>query len=367
VILGPRPRSLPPQRAGAAGRRTVDVIVPSYDYAYLLPGCVDSVLDQRGVDVRILIVDDCSSDDTAAVGEALAASDARVEFRRHDANQGLIATANEGLAWAEADHVVLLSADDFLAPGALRRAVSVMDAHPEVGMVYGRAPYFHADGGFPSTAGTWRGTHFWCGADWIRVRCRSGHNCISSPEVVVRRSVARTVGPYDPLCTHASDLNMWLRIAAVSDVAYVRGVPQAVYRIHPGSMLRSAHTPLRDLEERWKAFASFFESCGPALGDAAELRTLATRALARQALWRASRAIDRNLVTGPEALPVEALVEFALKVYEDAPRLREWRGLQLRRSMGAGRSRYFIPFVATGAAHRVRGHATAFLGARTGV
>jgi hypothetical protein len=269
--------------------------------------------------------------------------------------------------WADGDHVVLLSADDLLTPGALWRAVAVMETHPEVGMVYGRAPYFREDRGIPITSGVWRGTDVWRGADWIRLRCRSGHNCISSPEAVVRTSVARAVGGYDPACTHASDLNMWLRIAALCDVAYVRGVPQAIYRIHATSMLRSAHTPMRDLKERWKAFSSFFASSGPVLEDAAELRTLAARALARQALWRASRAIDRELVTGPDAVDIDAFVAFALDVYEHARRLREWRGLQLRRLMGAGRSKYFPLFIATGAAHRIRSHADTRHWVRTGV
>ena len=98
------------------------------------------------------------------------------------------------------------------------------------------------------------------GADWLRLRCRSGHNCISSPEVVVRTSVQRAVGGYDPVCTHSSDLNMWMRIAAVADIARVRGVAQAVYRVNPKGMLRSSHSPIVDLLERRTAFDSFFAS-----------------------------------------------------------------------------------------------------------
>jgi hypothetical protein len=160
-------------------------------------------------------------------------------------------------------------------------------------MVYGRAPYFHEGQPLPRPAGSWRGTDIWSGGAWIRERCRTAHNCISSPEVVLRNSVARAVGPYDPACTHASDLNMWLRVAAVADVAYVRGVAQALYRVHPDSMLRSGQGPARDL--------------------------------------------------------------------------REWRGLQLRRRLGAGRSRLFPPFLATGAAHRLRGHIGQLRWARRGV
>lgn len=336
---------------------SVGVIVPCYGYADVLEGCVTSVLAQEGVDVRVLIIDDCSSDDTPSVARALTQRDTRVRSRRHSENQGLIATANEGLQWAaDHDYIVLISADDLLVPGALRRATSVMDANPNVGMVYGRAPYAYAGRPLPTPGGRWRTTQIWSGSDWIRLCCRSGHNCISSPEVVVRSSIQRAIGGYDPACYHTSDLNMWLRIAAVSDIGYVRGVAQAIYRINAQGMLRSDSGDMVDLRSRQAAFDSFFATCSHRLDDAAALQTMVGRALARQALWRASRAFDRNLVEGPQALPVAELIAFAHEVCPDARRLREWRGLQVRRSIGAGRSRLFFPFIATGAAHRVRGH-----------
>jgi GT2 family glycosyltransferase len=335
----------------------VSVVVPCYRYASLLEGCVASVLAQRDVDVRVLVIDDCSPDHTPEVGRRLAAASPRVEYRRHSSNRGLIATANEGLQWAEGGYTVLLSADDELVPGALARATAVMEAHPSVGMVYGRPLLARAGRPMPEPAGRWTGTRIWPGEEWIRRRCRNAHNCISSPEVVVRTAVQRAVGGYDPALFHTSDLNMWLRIAAVSDIAYVRGVPQAIYRIHAGSMLRSQEGPMVDLHERRAAFDSFFAGCGPQLDGAAALRTMAGRALARQALWRASRAFDRGLVDGPGALPVDELIAFALDVHPGARGLREWRGLQVRRWLGAGRSSWFVPFLATGAAHRLSFHA----------
>lgn len=336
---------------------TVGVIVPCYGYADVLEGCVTSVVEQEGVDVRVLVIDDCSPDDTPSVARALTWLDARVRSRRHKENQGLVATANEGLEWAaDCDYTVLISADDLLVPGALRRATSVMEANPAIGMVYGRAPYAHVGGPLPAGSGRWRGTRVWSGSDWIRLRCREAYNCISSPEVVVRSSIQQAVGGYDPACRHTSDLNMWLRIAAVSDVGFIRGVPQAIYRINPQGMLRSDRGDMVDLRSRQAAFDSFFAGCAHLLDDADALRAIVGRALARQALWRASRAFDRNLVEGPSALPVDELVAFAQEVCPGCRRLREWRGLQVRRGIGAGRSLLFLPFVATGAAHRVRGH-----------
>jgi len=340
----------------------VKVIVPCHGYAALLEGCVDSVLGQEGVEVRVLIVDDCSPDRTPDVAGRIVAADQRVEYRRHLRNEGLIATANEGLEWADdSDYLVLLSADDMLVPGALRRATGVMESDPGIGMVYGHAPYFESDRRLPRVGGRWRGTAVWPGAEWIRLRCRVGHNCISSPEVVVRTSVQRRVGRYNPACRHASDLNMWLRIAAVSDVAYVRGAAQALYRVHADSMLRSMlrgpEGPVVDLRERLVAFEEFFLTADGRVRDVGRLRTMLTRGLAREALWQASRAYDRGDARGAGAAAVDELVAFALDTYPDVRRLREWWGLRLRRRIGAGHSLWFLPFVATGAAHRLRGHA----------
>ena len=336
---------------------SVGVIVPCYRYAEVLEGCVTSVLAQAGVDLRVLIIDDCSPDDTPQVAARLMQRDARVESRRHDVNQGLIATANEGLRWAaDFDYTVLISADDLLVPGALARATTVMESSPRVGMVYGHAPYAYAGRPLPQARGRWRGTRSWNGEDWIRSVCRRAHNCISSPEVVVRTSVQQVVGEYDRACYHTSDLNMWLRVAATADIAYIRGVPQAIYRINPEGMLRRDSGDMLHLRNRLAAFDRFFERCAPLLADAGALHALARRQLARQALWRASRAYDRDLVSGPDRLPVDELVAFAIEICPEVRRLREWHGLQLRRRIGAGRSIWFPPFVATGAAHRARGH-----------
>jgi hypothetical protein len=149
---------------------------------------------------------------------------------------------------------------------------------------------------------------------------------------------------------------MWLRIAAISDVAYIKGIPQAYYRVHGDSMLRSNRDPLVDLRERHKAFESLFASSGHRLKNPRPLRAMVGRALARQALWAASRAVDRGLTEGPDAFPVDGLEAFAREVYPAATRLREWHGLRLRRAIGAGRSMWFPPFVITGAAHRALYH-----------
>ncbi len=333
------------------GAPTVSVIVPCYNYAEFLPRCLRSVLDQAGVDVRVLVIDDCSSDDTPTVAaEQAAASGGRVEVRRHAVNQGHIATYNEGLAWADGDYVVLLSADDLLTPGSLQRATRVMERNKGIGMVYGRPLYAPSDRPLPTPRGRWRGTTVWPGRRWIGQRSRTGYNCISSPEVVVRGSVHRAVGGYDPSLPHTGDLEMWLRIAALSDVARVRGVPQAIYRVHPRSMLRSSYAdPLIDLRHRQAAFDAFFAR-SPDLEHLDVYRRRVGRAFAAQALWQASRALDRGRQGDVD---VEALVAFARAAYSDLWRLPQWHGLAVRRRFGR-RAVWLPPLLVSGATHRMR-------------
>ena len=312
---------------------TVDVVIPCYNYANYLRACVHSVLSQSKVDVRVLVIDDHSSDNTDQIGQELAEADSRVQFRRHEVNKGHIATYNEGLiGWSTAEYTVLLSADDLLVPSCLSRAVRIMDADKSIGLVYGRPIYFEKDANIPRVTGREQGYTRWSGAEWLEGRCRAGHNVISSPEVVVRGSIQRAVGGYRHELPHTGDLEMWLRIAAVANIAYVRGVPQAFYRVHPASMMRTKYrTKLVDLEQRKAAFDSFFHYHHNVFGNTSRLEDLANRALAREALWEACRAHDRNQV---EETRTNELVRFAMSTYSAATSESEYAALRRRQHLG---------------------------------
>ena len=216
----------------------VSIIVPCYKYAHFLDECVGSVVTQPGVDVRVLIIDDASPDDTPAVAAALAARDSRIAYRRHAVNQGHIATYNEGLAWADGDYTVLLSADDMLTPGALLRATRLLDAHPEVGFVYGPAVTFAGEPRpqprIPSEAIQWR---VWQGREWLEAMCASNLFYISTPAVIVRTRLQHELGGYRAELPHAGDTEMWMRFAAHAAVGEILDADQAYYRIHGRNML----------------------------------------------------------------------------------------------------------------------------------
>jgi glycosyltransferase involved in cell wall biosynthesis len=321
------------RRVWSKSLSTVDVVIPCYNYARYLRACVNSVLSQPRVSVRVLVIDDASSDETPQVGQELASADSRVELRRHQQNKGHIATYNEGLIeWSAGDYAVLLSADDMLTPGSLSRAVRIMDADETIGMVYGRAIHFTREDEIPKVSAHNAEYTRFDGAEWLKGRCRTGQNVITSPEVVVRGSIQRAIGGYRPSLPHTGDLEMWLRIAAISNIAYVRNIPQALYRVHQASMIRTKyHCSFLDLKERKAAFDTFFRENRGILIEWERLQESSNKALAREALWDACRAYDHDRVREGRA---QELIEFATATYSGTPLLAEHAAFQRRQRLG---------------------------------
>lgn len=314
-----------------------DVIVPCYNYGRFLTSCVESVLEESSCQIRILILDDASTDNSFAIAREIAARDGRVHVVRHEANKRHIATYNEGINWVDADYMLLLSADDLVAPGALGRAIALMEAHKDVHFVYGKAIKFADESELPADppAGRQVSTTIRAGRDFIKDLCVTPLNPIQTATAVVRAPVQKRVGGYDPRLPHAGDLEMWLRFAAVGAVGIVDAV-QAFTRIHGANMRFTYATDagIRDFLQRRDAYQIFFASplaAGPEIG---QLSAAASRSLAEEALWNAARAAEEGAR--------EAAARWSALAKETHPAIVAtplWWKFQLRKQMGPRLSR----------------------------
>ena len=305
----------------------VDVIVPCYNYGRFLRECVESVLKQP-VDVRVLIIDDASTDETPEIAAALACEDSRVEFRRHAQNQGHIATYNEGLEWVSGDYNLLLSADDLLVKGALLRASRLMDANPDVGLVYGRVIGFRSAPPPRSLQGRrCRRMGRYLRYEMARIDMQQWRE----PDQLSRgdraKSASKELGGYRQQLPHTADMEMWMRFAVHSNVGRLKS-PQAYYRRHEQNMSKtysekcafSAYKPnTKDFFQRKAAFDLLFQEQGHALPDCDRLHRLAYECLAWNAFWHAHRLFDQG-----EAFGCRVFLGLAREVFpgiEDRP---EW-------------------------------------------
>jgi glycosyltransferase involved in cell wall biosynthesis len=312
--------------------RSVDVIVPCYRYAHFLRECVDSVLAQPGVDVRVLILDDASPDNTPEVAAALARADARVTYVRHAANKGHLATYNEGIDWASADYFLLLSADDYLLPGALERAANLLDANPEVGFVFGRAIELGADGArgeFGRVASDNHASEMVLTGSRFIEQCFP-QNIVPTPTAVVRTALQKAVGGYHPDLPHAGDQEMWLRLAANASVGVLDSL-QAVYRKHGNNMsdeyCRQFWLP--DVQQRKLVIDRFMETCGHLQRDRDQMHRRMMMDLSYVALGFASQAFNKG-----ETDLSSRLEEVALSFFAGAKTTPRWWKLFFKRTIG---------------------------------
>ena len=108
----------------------VTVVIPTYQRPHLLPRAVESVLAQTFRDLRVLVCDNASGDETAEVMQEFARHDPRVEYRVQPRNLGPVANFNYGLQQVQTPFFVLLSDDNVLAQDFLARAVRVLQEQP---------------------------------------------------------------------------------------------------------------------------------------------------------------------------------------------------------------------------------------------
>ena len=315
------------------GRASVTAVIPSYNYGHFLGECVGSILSQEHVDVRVIVVDDGSTDDTPAVTRALA-SDERVTVIRNEPNLGQLRSVNNGLGLVESEFVIKFDADDLLADGALARATALLQAHPELSFAYGRPHHFEGPVP-PLKGGRAKSWSIWPGWEWIASRCRAGTNIISQPEVVMRTAAVRAAGPIREDLPHTFDLHLWMRLATLGDVGRVNGPVQGYYRVHSASLQRTVHSGVMlDLTARRDAFDRVLHESDAPSSLIRELEDTAHRSLAAEALKRVCRAYDRARTN---EVPLEELLAFACETWPATGNLPEWRALDHRRSVGADR------------------------------
>lgn len=107
------------------------IVVPAYNTAAYLPRCIGSLLEQSFGDFEILLINDGSTDDTAAAIDRFQAEDQRIRAK-HIQHTGVGAARNGGLGMAQGEYVLFVDSDDALVPGALERIHGALESAPDM-------------------------------------------------------------------------------------------------------------------------------------------------------------------------------------------------------------------------------------------
>lgn len=199
----------------------VSIITPSYNQAQYLEETIQSVLGQDYTPLEYLVVDGGSKDESL---EIIRKYEHHLAWWVSEPDSGQAEAINKGLARVNGEIVSWLNSDDLLMPGAVEQAVTILQAHPELGMVFGDAVTIDSHGQVlnPLSFGDWGLEEF------MRFRI------ICQPAVFMRRSILEKAGYLNREFHFLLDHHLWIRLARLAPVQHVPAT-WAAARHHPGA------------------------------------------------------------------------------------------------------------------------------------
>lgn len=225
-----------------AHRPTISVVMPVYNGRRYVAKAVESILAQTVADFEFVIIDDGSTDGSTAILRSYARGDRRIRLVTRP-NTGLVPALNEGLSLSRGRFIARMDADDLSLPHRFERQLAAFRANPRLVAVGGSFICIDSAGRtllrFPQPTDD----------ATIQALLVRGHCPLSHPSVMMLREAVQAVGGYDPEHATAEDLDLWLRLGEIGELA---NVPEIVleYRVHAASVSEAAGERQRQAARR---------------------------------------------------------------------------------------------------------------------
>jgi len=199
----------------------VSVIIPTYNRAPMLGRAIKSVLNQTYRDFELIVVDDCSTDNTEEVVNSF--EDARLRYIKHPTNRGGSAARNSGISSSSGDYIGFLDDDDEWLPDKLKVQVELFGRLPEdYGVIYGGYHIKQEGKIIRDVYPTHRGDVYY----------QMLKGCfIGSPTILIKNVCFENAGCFDETLPGCQDWDMWLRLAKKYKFEYIPDI-LAIYYIH---------------------------------------------------------------------------------------------------------------------------------------
>ena len=182
----------------------VSIIVPSYNQGQFIGETLQSILDQEYRPLEVLVIDGASTDETMTIVKELAERHPEIRWWS-EADDGVATAVNRGLERAAGKYAGIQSSDDLYRPGAIAEAVAVLEAEPDIGLVYGDAEIIDADG-VVETIAPYR-------LPFTPARLLARSTVIHQSSAFFRLRLARDTGGWDK-SYFCCDTEFWLRMMA---------------------------------------------------------------------------------------------------------------------------------------------------------
>jgi glycosyltransferase involved in cell wall biosynthesis len=205
----------------------VTIVTPSFNQAAFIEETIQSVLSQDYPRIEYIIQDGGSNDGTVDI---IRKYESRLAGWVSEKDQGQTDAINKGFSKAKGTILAWINSDDTYQTGAVREAVALLQQYPSWGMVYGDTRFINENG---EPIGTFPAAQ----TDFEKLR--QGYVHIPQQASFFRADLWRMVGPLDPSFFFAMDYDLWVRLARITNLVYVRK-EWANFRLHGAAKTISA-------------------------------------------------------------------------------------------------------------------------------
>ena len=214
--------------SGGTRPPVASVLLPVFNGQKYLEEAIESVLNQTFTDFDLLLLDDGSTDGSRALMERYAAKDGRCRVYSWP-NRGIVATLNAGIGLAMGEYIIRMDSDDICLPHRFEKQIRFLVDHPRCVVVGSRVTWIDPEGMPLRIAGN-VASH-----EEIDAENMKGGQVLHHPSVVMRRDALAASGGYREGFRHAEDLDLFLRLAEIGQLA---NLPEVLlsYRQHLDSI-----------------------------------------------------------------------------------------------------------------------------------
>lgn len=212
----------------------VSVCIGAYNHERYIAQAIDSVLQQTYPNIEIIVVDDASSDGTAAIVRGYAERfPERVRAILLDRNEGPARAPNRAFADAKGEYIALLGSDDRMLPARILRQVEFLTENSEHVAVFTDITAIDANG--QRIAGSADAEQLFNQPITHLHRQLLTGNFLNAPSAMVRRADLMALGGYSPLLRYVQDYELWVRLLQRGDIGKL-AEPLVEYRVHGANL-----------------------------------------------------------------------------------------------------------------------------------
>lgn len=216
----------------------ISVVIPNFNDGQYIACCLESILNQEVLPDEVVVVDDCSTDNSVEIIRSLLQGQEKVTFIQSPVNLGVYGALELGASYTSGNYLMFLASNDFVFPGVFAHAKRCLSLHPGVGLWSSMGWLVDKKDrpvrALPMAVPSLKDCYF-SPEESLRLAQRLG-NWFAGPTVVYNRETYESVGRFNPTLRGLADLVCALQVA-VKRGATFSPVPFAAFRLHEGSYM----------------------------------------------------------------------------------------------------------------------------------